>query len=220
MNEEFKQYYKKYKDIILPGAILLVSMFVFFKVVLPQISLIADLHTKMNDETQKIAQLNTAISTINSYPAQTLDTNLSDAGNALPYNKNILSIFLALNSLSTIYNVNIDTFSLKVGGIYSTDKTTPLQDLTEGIGVPSVEVTAQVSSSDPKNIIQFSNSLYQAFPLSQVKNLQYSGDGGSFDLDFFYKPYDLNYIGNDTNVTPFNSGETKLLQTLDQWKSQ
>lgn len=220
MNKELEQYYKKYKDTLLPSAILLVSLFVFFKVIIPQISLISDLHTKMNDENQKITQLSTAINTINSYPPQTLDTNLSDAGSALPYNKNILSIFLALNSLSTTYSVNIDAFSLKVGGIYTTDKTTPTQDLTKGIGVPSVEVTAQVSSSDPKDIIRFSNSLYQAFPLSQVKNLQFSGNQGSFDLDFFYKPYDLNYIGNDANVTPLNTGETQLLQTLDQWKGQ
>lgn len=220
MNKELRQYYKKYKDTLLPGVVLLVSLFVFFKVVLPQFSLIADLHTKINDENQKIAQLSSAIDTINSYPTQILDSNLSDAGNALPYNKNILAIFLALNSLSTTYSVNIDTFSLKVGGIYSTDKTTPPQDLAKGIGVPSVEVTAQVSSNDPKNIIQFSNSLYQAFPLSQVKNLQFSGDEGSFDLDFFYKPYDLNYIGNDINVTPLNTAQIKLLQMLNQWKNQ
>ncbi|MCL5090450.1 MAG: hypothetical protein M1514_00395, partial [Patescibacteria group bacterium] len=101
--------------------------------------------------------------------------------------------------------------SLKLGNIYSKDKPE-----TAGPKTPSVSIIME-ATGDSKNLIKFSDELHKTLPLAEVKKMGTAQSRGTYEVNFFYKPYNLNALARQEVVNSISPAQINLLKTLEEW---
>ena len=157
MKQEFFQIYIKYKNQILPITFILLSLFIAFRVILPQFSSISETYTTIESKKQELLTLNSSIKVLENTSDGEISQDLTIATDALPTSKDVTKIFGAMTSAARASNTELNEFSLKVGGVFG--KAVGQGDVASTIGVPQVSVVARVSSSHASGLIQFAQEL-------------------------------------------------------------
>lgn len=214
MKQEFSQIYVKYKKQILPLTSIVLSLFIIVRVILPQLFSISETNTVISSKIQELETLNNSIRVLGAARDDEASRDLTLSTNALPTSKDIVKIFGALSSAARTSNTELNEFSLKIGGVFG--KETGTGDIS-AIGVPRVSVTAKVSSTDASNLSQFAQKLVQTLPLSEIKRIDTVGNLGTFEINFYYKPIDLNLVSKKDKVTPLSQAERNILNQLTEW---
>ncbi|OGH18761.1 MAG: hypothetical protein A2868_03245 [Candidatus Levybacteria bacterium RIFCSPHIGHO2_01_FULL_40_15b] len=214
MKQKLFQIYTKYKKQILPLALILLSLFIAFRVILPQFSLISETNSIIENKKQELETLNNSIRVLETTSDDAVSEDLAISTNALPTSKDVTKIFGALSSAASASNTELNEFSLKIGGVFGKE-VSPAD--ASAIGVPQVSVVAKVSSSDTSNLIQFGQKLDQTLPLSEIKQIDAVGNLGTFEIKFYYKPIDLNIVSKKDKVTPLSQADRNLLNQLAEW---
>lgn len=211
--KELYPYYIKYKQILIPSSFLLLSIFLIFAVIMPQIGVISETNRGISEANEKITTLKNSLSVVESAnPTQTQD-NLQTVTTALPTAKDIALIFNALSETANKSGVGLDEFALKVGGIYGKAEKVD----TEGVaGVPAIEVDAK-TTGDAQSTVVFSQNLQKALPLSEIKLIDMTDDQAKYTINFFYKPLDLSVLMQNV-VTPLNQTDVNLINQLRGWE--
>ncbi len=212
--KDFKNFYIKYKNFLVPSVFAFLTFFIIFKVIMPQLSSISATKQEIATKTEDIDSLQQTLSTISNQNQSELTDNLDVATRALPTNKNVAVIFDALSSASEASGAELKEFSLKVGGVYGRAEKV---EQTGVKGVPSLQVVVRVSSPDPRNAVKFTQEVQSRLPLVEVKSLDTTGDIATVVLTFFYKPLDLTQIVKQEKVAPLSASDTKLLDQLKSW---
>lgn len=215
MKQKLFQIYTKYKKQIFPLALLLLSLFIAFRVIFPQFISISETNSVIKDKKQELETLNNSIRVLEATSGDAVSEDLAILTDALPTSKDITKIFGALSSAASASNTELNEFSLKIGGVLG--KEVSLADAT-AIGVPQVSVVAKVSSSDTLSLIQFGQKLDQTLPLSEIKQIDAVGNLGTFEIKFYYKPLDLNIVSRKDKITPLTQADRNLLNQLAEWK--
>lgn len=210
--EELKRYYVKYKKQILPLVFLSLSFFLIFRVILPQTSAISESNQLISSKTSQIDTLQKTLSVVSSQNDSLIEEQMDTATKALPGIKNIAIIFEALTSAAAASGSELREFSLKVGGVYG--RAAKVTGFVKG--VPSISVTARISGT-PFDLIKFSKEAQERLPLAEVKALDTSKDTGTFEIDFFYKPYDIAAIAKQEKVSSLTQVDLNLLTQLKEW---
>ena len=177
MKQKLFQIYTKYKKQIFPLALTLLSLFIAFRVILPQFRTISETNSVIKNKTQELENLNNSIRVLETTSDDAVSEDLTILTNALPTSKDVTKIFGALSSAASASNTELNEFSLKIGGILG--KEVSSADAS-AIGVPQVSVVAKVSSSDTSNLIQFGQKLDQTLPLSEIKQIDAVRSLGTF----------------------------------------
>ena len=212
--ELFFQIYTKYKKQILPLALILLSLFIAFRVILPQFSSISETNSLIENKKQELEILNNSIRVLEVTSDDAVSEDLAISTDALPTSKDVTKIFGALSSAASASNTELNEFSLKVGVL---GKEVSPADVSV-IGIPQVSVVAKVSSSDASNLIQFGQKLDQTLPLSEIKQIDAVGNLATFEIKFYYKPIDLNIVSKKDKITPLTQADRNLLNQLAEWK--
>lgn len=213
--KELTPYYIKYKRIIIPGTMILLSLFLIFAIIIPQISIISESSRAIREADEKANVLSSSISVVqSSNPGQTAD-NLLTVTTALPTSKDIALIFNALTNTANKTGVSLDEFSLQVGGIYGRAEKVDNGGVTS---VPSVSVKVKTTGS-AQSTVAFARGLQEALPLSEIKLVDMSDDQATYDVNFFYKPIDLNVLKQDS-VAPLSQSDKNLINQLNTWNTQ
>lgn len=215
MKQEFFQIYIKYKNQILPITFILLSLFIAFRVILPQFSSISETYTAIESKKQELLTLNSSIKVLENTSDDQISQDLTIATDALPTSKDVTKIFGAMTSAARASNTELNEFSLKVGGVFG--KAVGQGDVASTIGVPQVSVVARVSSSDAPGLIQFAQELDKTLPLSEIKRIDTVSNLGTFEISFYYKPIDLNLVSKKDKVTPLTQADRNLLNQLAEW---
>ncbi|KKQ96894.1 MAG: hypothetical protein A3C27_00525 [Candidatus Levybacteria bacterium RIFCSPHIGHO2_02_FULL_39_36] len=210
--EYLKKYYIKYKKQILPLIFLSLSFFLIFRVILPQISAISESNQLISSKTSQIDTLQKTLSVVSSQNDSLTEEQLGTATKALPGIKDIVIIFEALTSAAGASRTELREFSLKVGGVYG--RAAKVTGFVKG--VPSISVTTRISG-DPLGLIRFSKEAQERLPLAEVKTVDTNKDTGTFEIDFFYKPYDITAIAKSDKVSPLTQADLNLLSQLKEW---
>lgn len=214
MEKELRQIYKKYKEQLLPVALIFAAFFVFFRIALPQMSEISVVKQQIEKKTKDIEALRSTLSLIQSTPVGVIDNNFAITTTALPPQKDVALMFTMLNSAANKADVKLQGFSLKVGDIFDTKKKVSAEKSIEGLPYLSVSIQAEGSN---ENLKRFAENLYQSLPLVEITKVSIDKGLGSYDVDFFFKPYDVlpNALLNEVkSLTP---QQTLLLKQLEDW---
>ncbi len=217
----YQQFYVKYRLFLLPAGIVVASFLILLQVVIPQFSFITELNNKMNEKSEELATLRSSLSALKGTPDAKLTSDYALSLSALPESKNMLSIFMALTTIASKSDVRVSDFSLKIGEVYEDGKKKEEKPVPQknALGVPTLTVVAQVEADNPSSILAFSNNLYQVFPLAEIDTFSLTQGNGVFEINFFYKPFDLKQIAREELLTPMATKDQQLLQELTKWKS-
>lgn len=170
--------YDRYKDFIIPIFVILFSLFLFIKFVIPQFQgLIASKQEIKNAyDKLNIAKNNLSMLTFMSEPS--LDNNVGLLTKALPAVKDFDGILNALSIASTKAGVTLGNFSFQVGD---------LSTFTNASGYLSLKLNLNVSGG-MNTVSNFLNILNSTLPLSEVKSIEMNNKSSIISLVFYYKP--------------------------------
>lgn len=211
--KEVYSYVIKYKRFIVQILLGLSSVVMIFWVIFPEISWISNELSEIKSRSEVASTLKQSLSVISSAPDEALDDNFNTAVHALPPGKDVVLIFSALSSAAAASNTTLEDFSLTVGGIYGR-----AAKVISGVGsAPSVDVSAHVGGASPESLIDFARALSQKLPLSEVSKINISGSGASYQVSFFYKPYDTSQMAKQDKVALPPQSDLNLLNQLKGW---
>jgi hypothetical protein len=213
MEKALKQFYSKNKAYLLPSFIIFAAIFILFAVLLPQLGALQETRDKINQEEKEIRQLQSAFTTIRDFDPNELSNNLSLLSSALPDRKNIVGIFLGLSSAGSASGVRIDGVSFKPGIIIGKEG-----NISSSKNAPSLLVDIRVSANDMESIRSFIKELYKSFPISEIESVNINESGGSFKINFYYKPYNLSALKSPATIKPLTPSDQKVLENLRTWK--
>jgi hypothetical protein len=217
MKAELYQTYTKYKQQILPLLLAILSIFIVLRVILPQISSISETNSLIESKQQELNTLLSSLRVLETTPDDTLENDFAIAGSALPISKDVSRLVEAMNSAARASNTKLGEFSFKIGGVFGKENAS---GETSDIGVPQASVVTRVSSDDPYSLILFAEKLSQTLPLSEIRKIDTVGNTGVFEVEFYYKPVDVNLISRTDRVLPLNQNDRNLLNQLKEWAMQ
>ncbi len=214
MKKELSQIYVRYKTQLLPALFILLSLFIVFRIIFPQLSEITGTNLTIENKKQELKILTDSIRVIENTNDSAISQDLLLSTNALPTSKDIIRIFSALTSAAGASNTELKEFSLKVGGVYG-DKDSAVEQ--SAIGIPQLLVVAGISSPDSSSLINFAQRLSQTLPLSEIKKIEAASNLGTFDISFYYKPLNQNLISKNDKVEALSQADRELLNQLAEW---
>lgn len=202
--------YLKYRKYFLQIVLFVLSVFIAFRIILPQIFTILETNQNIKSTQEEIKKLNDSLNILTSQSDSQVNDNLTLVGSALPFSKDVDLIFAALIRASNSSSTELREFSLKLGKVYGKK----LTDTVQTKGIPFITVPALVSSPDPENFIQFSKEIQKIFPLAEVKKIATNKDRATFDIVFYYKPIDQSFISGQDKIPALSFSDQELLTKL------
>jgi len=191
--------YRKNKNYILPISVILICVFLFFQVIIPQISGLFELQKQSKIEQDKLATLKGNLTSLTNLDSSVLDSRYKITTAVLPINKDFAGIINAVSIAASKTGLSVGDYDFLVGDI-SKPKTAvtkfPFLQL-------SVNLLGDITSAS-----NFTSELYKTAPLSEVISLNSSFNSMSITINFYYK-----------TIPPINFKEEIPLQTLSP-KSQ
>lgn len=212
--QELNFIYEKHKNQLVPAALFLAAFFVIFRIILPQWSDIQNVNEELSKKNQSIESLNSTLNVLQGTPDEIVDRNYELVTTALPIAKDIVLIFNELNAAADKSSVKLGGFSLKVGGVYSKQKTSTTEQTIAGIPYLNILVKA---NGDTAKLKDFANAMYKSIPLIEIKTVDISKKDAQYESKFFFKPISLRSSGANVPLTQLNASENSLLKQLSDW---
>lgn len=212
--DQLSVFYVKYKTYILPSVLFLLTIFIIFEVIFPQISTVFSLRTDIANKTKEASTLQISLDNLASQDTNQLAADFKTANNALPTAKDVGGMFSALNIAAGRSNVTIRGFSLKVGKLFG--EQVPLQ--TGEVGIPFLTVSTKVLATNGRDYVSFLSEIQKTLPISEVKNITSDTSGANLDINFYYKPLDIAVFAKQEQVSPLTKSEQNLLNQLKEWE--
>lgn len=200
-------YYQKYRTYFVPLTILVVTIFVFFNIFMPQVSSIQEKLSQLGNKADDIERLKKNLNTIQSFPTENLDSNLSTVFTALPSSKDILSIYLGVINAADKADVTISGFSLKVGTLYSKKKT-EVEKTT-----PALSASLNVNGGGA-SLTEFGKELQNTLPIAELKHMTLSQNTGTYEISFFYKSYQDTFNPTRSVVEVLSGAKLKTIKRV------
>lgn len=201
----------RYRAFLLPVAIIIVCVFLLFRVVGSQIQ---DLFT-LRDETvvvkSKVDILKNNLNVLSAMDEESQDKQLKIVSSALPPYKDFAGILNAIIGVTVKSGVGLSDFSFVVGDI-STKSATLAKS-------PALTIKLNIMNSSQNQTKQFIAALSQALPLADVKGVQASSNNAEITVLFYYKPFPLINLNYNAPIKDFTPTEKKLMETIASWQT-
>lgn len=214
--EDLVLLYYRYKDTItfeitVISIIVLASLFLILKVVIPQVENWFSINTEVESERSTIAQLKSNASVLATASDPVLDEQVGVVSSALPFQKDFTGILNAVNAASANSGVVLDDYSFQVGNLST--KSAQL--------APNTSITLKLLiKGDIDHVQSFIKEIQEKVPLSEVVNTNFSLDGSALEILFYYKIVPQQTQVTYTNQLPSLSGQkATLLNTLQTWEN-
>lgn len=212
MMKQLSFYYKKFRGIFVPVALILVGIILIFAVMIPAFPQVGSLKAKIENENKKLSQYKNTTEVLKGLLDDVLEQQVAVVTKALPSSKEVESIYLALIASTQKSGVTLRTFSVHPGEVFTKGKSTIK---TVDAGIPNVSVNATFGNADMKGMLEFSKALLNQFPESKISSAQVNASGASMDILFYHKPLDVNFIASNI-IYDLSPSQKKLLESLLQ----
>lgn len=212
--KKIENYLKKRKKAAVTIAFLIASLLLVMVVIFPQFNAFQEARSQALAKEAQVKKLQNSYNTLSSKTEDSLNSQLSTVNSALPSNKNIIAVFTGISSVASKYSVNIDGFTIRVGGVYSKDPKNKDQEQLSVTGVPFLRVILNATAQDAESLVAFINGLYSSLPLAEVKVLNSKNNEATLEVNFYYKPYNLQALSGNDEITPLTPQEEKILRDL------
>lgn len=213
LNENtIKILYKKHKSVLFPIVIVLLSFFIFLRVVIPQIGNYFEVRRQAEEEQKKLNILKNNLSVLSSLNDSLLDSNLKIAGAALPIGKDFAGILTAILVSSGKSGVSLGNFEFSVGELDS--EKSPSSSKT----YPSIRISL-VTQGGLQDVKRFTEELKKSLPLSDIISLKLGPQSSTVDLLFYYKPLPPLNIRSEQPINHLSSDNNNVLGELTSWNN-
>ena len=214
-----RYWYYKYRDSEYLSASMIVGtviacFFLIFNVILPQITNWFSIRDEIVATRARISVLQDNINFMNNLDKGMLNSQLSTATNALPPEKDFGSMLDAVTEASVISGVSLNDFSFQVGNVASSSGT--VSD-TQRKGLASIKITV-VAVGTVDRVRKFIQTLEKSIPISELVNIDGSGQTISLSIQFYQKSLPDLQIQPDQQLTQLSAEKVNLLQQLASWK--
>lgn len=204
--------YYRYKDspfylISIFIFLILFSLFLFWKVVVPQISNWISINAEIEATEKRIAAIDSNIAYLSTLSNATLEEDYEITSTALPTEKDFVGMLTAVSLSANNASVILDDYSVSIGAI--TGKKAEIS----GMGILKLKLTV---SGGVDGVQLFLKELHTKLPLSQVTTLQASKKS-TVEIDFYYKPLSTAKFENTTPLPRITSEQQQLIQNLRAW---
>lgn len=215
----FRYWYYKYRDseyfslaVMLSSVV--ICLVLIFQLILPQIYSWFSIREEIIATRERISVLQDNINFMNNLDRAVLNSQVDTATTALPPEKDFGSMLDVIAAASIASGVSLNDFSFQVGDVESSKG---LVTDVRHHGLASIKVTV-VAVGTVDGVRRFIENLEQSIPVSEVVNIDGSGQTVSVSVQFYQKPIADVDIKEDQPLQPLSSEKVALLQKLASWK--
>lgn len=215
----FRYWYYKYRDseyfsLAVMVASIVVCLVLIFQVLLPQLYSWFSIRDEIASTRERIGVLESNINFINNLDKARLNSQVETVTTALPPEKDFGSMLDVIGAASIASGVNLNDFSFQVGDVASSSG---LVTDVRHQGLASIKVTV-VAVGTVDGVRRFIDNVEKSIPVSEIVNIDGSGQTISVSIQFYQKPIANVDIHEDQPLTPLSDEKTALLQKLASWK--
>jgi len=199
--------YYKYQVYVVPVIAFVVSWFIFFQFVMPQVNNFLTVKDQVAVSEQTLAVMTQNYNTLVSLNTAELATDTSIVNQALPQVKDFAGILNAISAAAAASGVSVNDYSFQIGDINSIIQASNTNAQTVQLALTIVGNIAQTK--------EFLKSLSLQLPLSEAVLVSITGKTGAAITANFYYSVASKKTFIDTNPLPvLNSVQKKLLHDL------
>lgn len=194
----------------------LFAFFIVIRVILPLVTSIFDTReeiTAQESRNQTLRDSQQAIASINN---ANIEENLTLTKTALPQNKDIVLTYTSVLDVASELGMQLEGFSVSVGQVYGDEPIESAESpaVPQAEVLPSIVATVQMAGSSESSLFEFPKLLTQKLPLAKVTTLQIEGGSAQYEIVFYYKPLNVEALGQQEIVEPLTPQEQVILNQL------
>ena len=214
----FRYWYYRFRDseyyaLAVIALTILGSIILVFAIIIPELTQWFSIRDEVIATRQKIATIQQNITFINNMDRNTLNSQLQTVSDALPPEKNFGFMINALTNAAATSGVSLNDYAFQVGSI-TAKSGQPTAALANGLSTIQITVTV---NGDIKSIKRFITSLENNLPVSEVTNINGSGQNVSLTVQFYQKPFQSITFSPETPLAPLSADKVGLLQKISKW---
>lgn len=199
----------KYKEFIIPSITIIVSIILFFVIILPQINSFFGVKEKAKADLEKLNTVRSNLNLLSGINQASLDSYFKVVTTALPLHKEFEGVLNALSIASQKSGVSLGNFEFKVGDLSKVENAARFPDLKLNISV----------NGSLKGVANFIEELSRTLPLSEVTDISISNTLSNITISFYYKAMQ-SFVYNDTiPITPISKSGLLLINKLSGFNS-
>jgi hypothetical protein len=207
----FKLIYAQYKDYLLPIGLIVVSLLLFFNIIIPQISSFSKLQREMKKETDKLAILNNNITYLNSVNDTELQKDFNSSAAVLPLRKDFVGILSGVSDAAGKASVSIGDYQFKVGD---------LEESAKGRikSTPFLEIDLNISGNAP-DLLRFMKELEKTAPISDIQSGGSTSRNAFLTVRFYYSSIVPPANIGATAIKAIGTAEQSALRQIADWNN-
>ncbi len=214
-----RYWYYKYRDseyfsVALTALTVIGCLMLVFNVIIPQFTSWFSIREEIIATRERISVLENNINFMNNLDRNSLNTQLETATTALPPEKEFGSMLDSLSAAAVTSGVSLNDFSFQVGNVASSSGQAGDARHKD---VAAIKITL-VAVGPIANVKEFISDLEKSIPVTEVVNIDGSGQTVSLSVQFYQKDLPQIDIQADKPLTPLSAERTALIQDLAKWK--
>jgi hypothetical protein len=217
MNKQYHNYnqntyrilYYRYKKYIVPSATIVVSIALFFFLVLPQVQELQGLKDTYAQKKAATDIIDKNITQLNGIDETELSDQVEAETTALPSDKDFAGMLTAVTTAAPAANVKLADFGFTVG-----DLSTESAKLSDQLAI-QMKLSVDGGLDGAKRYISV---LSKRLPLNEIITENTSGDTSDIQVSFFYRPFQQESNDGTTAPIPQMSADAKKqVDTIKEW---
>lgn len=217
-----RYWYYKYRDSEYLSLVIMIStvgicLLLIFNVIVPQVTTWFSIREEVAATEARIATIEQNISFMNNLDRNELNNQLLTATKALPTEKDFGTMLNVISESAVTSGVSMNDFSFQVGNVASSAAGLGLVNDSQHKGLASIKITV-VAIGTIDGIKRFINTVEKSVPVSEVVNIDGTGQTISLSLQFYQKAIPEINIQPDKPISRLTASNLALLQSLATWK--
>lgn len=204
--DTLKFIYGSYKAFLVPILVIVVSLALFIKIVIPQVKDVVRAREEAKLALQKIAIVKNNLEILSRVEDLVLDSQVQTLTSALPLSKDFGAILNSLSIASQKASVSLGDYEFKVGDLSKIDQ--------RAGKYPFLELSLTVNG-EKSAVTDFIDILEKVFPLSEVTSLEMRKNSLTIQTVFYYKPVPRPVRG-DLPIKPISQKDLSLVRQIEE----
>ncbi len=203
------------------GLIFLISFFLIFYVIVPQLSNWFSIKNEAIATRKRIDIIKGNINFMNNLDRSVVNSQFDIVTSALPASREFTSILDVISEAALNAGVSVDDYSFVLGKL-SAEYNDDIGEDGAGVVVNNDEllpITLQVTiGGDAQGTMLFLQQLSKKIPLSGVIEVEKNFTNATLDIEFYYKPIPDIVFEDDKPIEPVSDEQKRLISEISGWK--
>ncbi len=198
--------YFENKDYLLPVFAIIVSFFLFFIFIVPQILSFPSRKQDVDAETAKLNKIKESEKILSAANKNLIDSQLKTASKTLPANKAFEDVLNGISTAATLSNSQIESYQFR-------DQGNALNGNQKFLSLNfNVTIIGNVEQA-----IEFINQIHKTYPISEAINISSSEGSSTISMLFYYRPFPSIGAEDRTQIRNMSAREKAALVEISKW---